>query len=71
MVSRLSAESGNSGKREVADKARVHLYAARGSLKYEKAALRWLERYLAEGSPKLEFFAQITRSPAKREASDG
>ena len=28
----------------------VHLYAERGSPKYEKAALRWLERYLAEGS---------------------
>jgi hypothetical protein len=24
----------------------VHLYAERGSPKYEKAALRWLERYL-------------------------
>ena len=27
----------------------VHLYAERGSPKYEKAALRWLERYLTEG----------------------
>jgi hypothetical protein len=27
----------------------VHLYAERGSPKYEKAALRWLERYLEEG----------------------
>lgn len=28
----------------------VHLYAERGSPKYERAALRWLERYLVEGS---------------------
>ena len=27
---------------------RVHLYAERGSPKYEKAAMRWLERYLIE-----------------------
>jgi len=31
----------------------VHLYAERGSPKYEKAAMRWLERYLTEGSPRL------------------
>jgi hypothetical protein len=29
----------------------VHLYAERGSPKYERAALRWLERYQTEGSP--------------------
>jgi hypothetical protein len=29
----------------------VHLYAERGSPKYEKAAMRWLERYLSEGTP--------------------
>jgi hypothetical protein len=29
------------------------LYAERGSPKYEKAALRWLERYLTETSPRL------------------
>ncbi len=38
----------------------VHLYAERGSPKYEKAALRWLERYLTEGSPRLQHFAEIT-----------
>jgi hypothetical protein len=38
----------------------VHLYADRGSPKYEKAALRWLERYLAEGSPRLAHFAEVT-----------
>jgi hypothetical protein len=37
----------------------VHLYAERGSPKYEKAAMRWLERYLTEGSPKLNHFAEI------------
>jgi hypothetical protein len=26
----------------------VHLYAERGSLKYEKAAVRWLERYVPD-----------------------
>ena len=35
--------------------------------KYEKAALRWLERYLTEGSPRLQHFAEITMSLAKRE----
>ena len=45
----------------------VHLYAERGSPKFEKAALRWLERYLAEGSPRLEHFAEVTAHLAKRE----
>ena len=45
----------------------VHLYAERGSPKFEKAALRWLERYLGEGSPKLEHFAKIAASLAKLE----
>ena len=27
----------------------VHLYAERGSPKYEKAAMRWLERYRSDG----------------------
>ena len=35
----------------------VHLYAERGSPKYEQAAMRWLERYLTEGSPRLQRFA--------------
>ena len=46
----------------------VHLYAERGSPKYEKAAMRWLERYLTEGSPRLRHFAEITASSAKRES---
>ncbi len=48
----------------------VRLYAERGSPKYEKAALRWLERYLTEGSPRLQHFAEITASLAKREPLD-
>jgi hypothetical protein len=45
----------------------VKLYGERGSPKYEKAALRWLERYLAEGSPRLGHFAEITMSLAALE----
>jgi hypothetical protein len=45
----------------------VHLYAERGSPKYEKAALRWLERYLTEGSPRLRHFAEVVESLAKLE----
>ena len=45
----------------------VKLYAERGSPKYEKAALRWLERYLTEGSPRLQHFVDITASLAKLE----
>jgi hypothetical protein len=36
----------------------VHLYAERGSPNYERAAMRWLERYLAEGSSRLQHFAE-------------
>lgn len=35
----------------------VHLYAERGSPKFEKATLRWLERYLTEGSPRPQHIA--------------
>ncbi len=45
----------------------VHLYADRGSPKDERAAMRWLERYLTEGSPRLQHFAEITASLTKRE----
>lgn len=44
----------------------LHLYAERGSPKYKKAAMRWLERYLTEGSPGLRHFAEITASLAQR-----
>lgn len=46
----------------------VRLYAERGSPKYEKAAMRWLERYLAENSPRIQHFAEITASLAKLES---
>jgi hypothetical protein len=32
--------------------------------------MRWLERYLTEGSPRLQHFAEITAALAKREADD-
>ena len=43
----------------------VHLYAERDSPKYEQAALRWLERYFAEGSPRLEHFAEVAMNLAQ------
>ena len=45
----------------------VHLYADRGSPKFERAAMRWLERYLTESSPRLRHFALVATSLAKRE----
>ena len=48
----------------------VHLYAERGSPKYEKAALRWLGRYLAESSPRLQHFGEVTASLAELEPLD-
>jgi hypothetical protein len=45
----------------------VHLYAEGGSPKYEKPAMRWLERYLTESSPRLQHFATVTTSLAKLE----
>jgi hypothetical protein len=45
----------------------VHLYAERGSPKFEPAATRWLERYLTEGTPRLQHFAEITATLAKLE----
>ena len=33
--------------------------------------MRWLERYLAESSPRLQHFAEITTSLAKRELEAG
>ena len=43
----------------------VHLYAERGSPKFEPAARRWLVRYLTEGTPGLEDVAKVTASLAK------
>jgi hypothetical protein len=48
----------------------VHLFAERGSPKYEKAALRWLERYLTERSPRLQHFAEIAADLARRDQPD-
>jgi hypothetical protein len=45
----------------------VHLYAERGSPKYEKAAMRWLKRYITEGEPRLQHFAKIATRLAQRE----
>ena len=47
----------------------VHLYAERGSPKYEKAAMRWLERYLSEGTPRLQHFAELTVRLAQRDSA--
>jgi hypothetical protein len=47
----------------------VHLYAERGSPKYEKAAMRWLERYLSEGTPRLQHFAEVAANLAKRDVA--
>ena len=46
----------------------VHLYAERGSPKFEPAAMRWLERYLSEGAPSLKRFAKVVASLAELEA---
>jgi hypothetical protein len=45
----------------------VHLYGERGSPKYERAALRWLERSLTEAAPRLRHFADVTLDLARRE----
>jgi hypothetical protein len=47
----------------------VHLYAERGSPKFEKAAMRWLERYLVEHQPRLEHFAELATALASRSLS--
>jgi hypothetical protein len=46
----------------------IHLYADRGSPKYERAAMRWLECYLVECCPTLTQFAAIVASMAVRDA---
>ena len=45
----------------------VHLYSERASPKFEKAAMRWLERYLTESSPRLQHFAELAIDLAKME----
>jgi hypothetical protein len=43
----------------------VHLSGERGSPKYERAAMRWLERYLTENEPRLQHFAEIASRRAR------
>ena len=45
----------------------VHLYAERGAPKFERAAMKWLARYLEENSPTLEQFAKVAFSRARRQ----
>lgn len=40
----------------------VHLFAERGSPKFEPAARRWLVRYLTEETPSLHAAAKVTAS---------
>jgi hypothetical protein len=44
----------------------VHLYFERGSPKAERAAMRWLRRYLTENEPSLVQFARVAGALAKR-----
>jgi hypothetical protein len=44
----------------------VHLYAERGSPKYEAAAMKWLQRYLDESEPRLASFSKIVVELARR-----
>jgi hypothetical protein len=37
----------------------VHLYGECGSPKFERAAIKWLQRYLAEGSPEISDIAKV------------
>ena len=45
----------------------VALYAEKGDRKYERAALRYLARYLPEASPSLADVAQVAALLAERE----
>ncbi len=47
----------------------VHLYAERSSPKFDRAALRWVERYVVEGRPSLRDLAFIVASLAERSSS--
>ena len=44
----------------------VELYAEKGDPKYERAALKYLTRYMAEGNPSLADVAQIAAVLAER-----
>jgi hypothetical protein len=47
----------------------VHLYAERGSPKFEPAVRRWLVRYLTEGTPSIRDVAKVTASLAKQRSA--
>ena len=47
----------------------VHLYAEKESPKFERAAMRWIRRYLDEREPTFEAFAKAVASLSKRERS--
>ena len=47
-------------------RALVELYAEKGDPKYERAALKYLARYLAEGEPSLVDVAQMAALLAER-----
>jgi hypothetical protein len=48
----------------------VHLYAERGSPKFEPAARRWLVRYLTQGTPATDDVAKVAVSLAKHGNGD-
>ena len=48
-------------------RALVELYAEKGDPKYERAALKYLARYMAEAQPSLADVAQIAAVLAERE----
>jgi hypothetical protein len=45
----------------------VDLYGERESPKFERAAVKWLKRYLDERSPTLKNIAKVTASLAQRQ----
>jgi len=45
----------------------VYLYAEKESPKYEKAAMKWLRRYLDEKEPTLKNFAKVVRGLEQRQ----
>jgi len=47
-------------------RALVELYAEKGDRKYERAALKYLARYLNESKPSLADVAQVAASLAER-----
>jgi hypothetical protein len=47
-------------------RALVELYAEKGDRKYERAALKYLARYLAEANPSLADVAQVAAMLAER-----